>query len=185
VDPSHDQALDAAGRPAAHLDFLASHDAMVGAIANEPARWRRRHNYYLNCLRDVDRNIGTVLAELDIVPDMRKRGAVRSVYDGRYVFSRYFSPKQHNLPRTLESLYAANDVELFDRDEDPLEIRNLAASRVHRELVLAMNDKLNRLIESEVGEDGGQMLPGGIEAGWEVTPETMAPLAALSESSFA
>jgi hypothetical protein len=24
-------------------------------------------------------------------------------------------------------------------------------------------------------EDRGQMLPGGIDAGWEVTPETMAP----------
>ena len=39
---------------------------------------------------------------------------------------------------------------------------------------MAMNDKLNRLIDTEVGEDRGQMLPGGIEAGWEVTPETMA-----------
>jgi len=38
---------------------------MVGAIPNEEARWRRRHNYYLNCLRDVDRNIAAVLAELD------------------------------------------------------------------------------------------------------------------------
>ena len=35
-------------------------------------------------------------------------------------------------------------------------------------------DSLNRLIDAEVGEDRGQMLPGGIEAGWEVTPETMA-----------
>jgi arylsulfatase len=53
---------------------------------------------------------------------------------------------------------------------------NLAAKPgSSRELVLAMNDKLNRLIDSEVGEDRGQMLPGGIEAGWEVTPETMAP----------
>ena len=37
-----------------------------------------------------------------------------------------------------------------------------------------MNDKLNRLIDAEVGEDRGQMLPGGVDAGWEVTPETMA-----------
>jgi arylsulfatase len=40
---------------------------------------------------------------------------------------------------------------------------------------MAMNDKLNRLIDAEVGEDRGQMLPGGIDAGWEVTAETMAP----------
>ena len=308
------------GRPAAHRDYLASHDALVGNIANEDWRWRKRHNYYLNCLRDVDRNIAAVLAELDaagladrtiivltadhgdmdgahrlhakgavsyreqnqvpliiahpdfaggkecravtshvdiaptlvaftgaapdtqaaivkglpgknlsgllaapqdagfdavregalfnynmfayidgdflnkavdyikqggkpnqlkgagIVPDMMKRGAVRSVYDGRYVFSRYFSPKQHNHPTTLEDIYKFNDVELFDVEADPLEMINLAMGNTqHRELVVAMNEKLNRLIGLEVGEDRGQMLPGGAEAGWEVTAETMAP----------
>jgi arylsulfatase len=62
---SHAQPLDAPGRPAAHRDFLRSHDALVGEIPNEEPRWRRRHNYYLNCLRDVDRNIASVLTELD------------------------------------------------------------------------------------------------------------------------
>jgi arylsulfatase len=69
-----------------------------------------------------------------------------------------------------------NDVELFDLQADPLEMTNLAlGARPERELVLAMNEKLNRLIDSEVGEDRGQMLPGGAEAGWEVSAETMAP----------
>jgi arylsulfatase len=316
---NHAQPLNAPGRPAAHRDFLRSHDALVGSIPDDASRWRRRHNYYLNCLRDVDRNISLVLAELEaagladrtiivltadhgdmdgahqlhakgavayreqnnvplivahpamgtgrkcaavtshldlaptllgltgigtqkaatitkglpgkdfsgllaapeaaattavhdgvlfnysmfayldgdylnkavehlqkggkpdqlksagIVPDMMKRGAVRSVYDGRYVFARYFSPKQHNRPTSLEALYRVNDVELYDVQADPLEMNNLAAGKQNRELVHAMNDKLNRLIDTEVGEDRGQMLPGGIEAGWEVTPETMAP----------
>ncbi|MCC7258340.1 MAG: sulfatase-like hydrolase/transferase [Gammaproteobacteria bacterium] len=314
---NHAQALDAPGRPAAHQDFLRSHDALVGEIPDEPDRWRRRHNYYLNCLRDVDRNIGTLLDELEaaglmdrtivvltadhgdmdgahrlhakgavayreqnnvpliiahpavaggrscravtshldlaptlvaftgadaaritrdlpgkdmagllrdpqnagldalregvlfnynmfayldgdylhkavawirqggnprelrsagFTPDLRKRGAVRSVFDGRHVFSRYFAPKQHNRPVTLEDLYRLNDVELYDREADPLDMNNLAADRRrHGELVLAMNAMLNRLIDTEVGEDRGQMLPGGIEAGWEVTPQTMAP----------
>ncbi len=316
---SHAQALDAPGRPAAHRDFLRSHDALVGAIPNEEARWRRRHNYYLNCMRDVDRNIAAVLAELDasgladrtiviltsdhgdmdgahqlhakgavsyreqnnvpmiivhpaypggkqcravtshvdivptliamtgvaaekragivkglpgkdfsgllaapdkadihavrdgslfcynmlayldgdylfkavahmqgggkpdqlksagVVPDLMKRGAVRSVFDGRYSFARYFSPKQHNRPTTVEDLYRFNDVELYDLRADPFEMVNLAAGGPqHRDLVVAMNDKLNRLIDAEVGEDRGQMLPGGIDAGWEVSAETMA-----------
>jgi arylsulfatase len=317
---SHFQALDAPGRPPAHGEFLRSHDALVGAIPNEEARWRRRHNYYLNCLRDADRNISTLLTELDaagltdrtiimltsdhgdmdgahqlhakgavsyreqnhvplivahpnyaggkecravtshldiaptlvamtgvaqekrasivkglpgkdfsgvlavpegaginsvregalfnynmlayldgdflnkavdfiqkggkpdqlkiagIVPDMKKRGAVRSIYDGRYVFARYFSPKQHNRPSTVEELFRLNDVELFDLQADPFEMVNLAMNGTrYRELVVSMNEKLNRLVDEEVGEDRGQMLPGGIEGGWEVTSETMAP----------
>ena len=317
---SHSQPIDAPGRPPAHRDFLRSHDALVGEIPNEEPRWRRRHNYYLNCLRDADRNIVTVLDELDaagladrtiviytadhgdmdgahqlhakgavayreqnnvpliiahpgyaggrtcgaltshvdiaptlvgltgadaakrstivdglpgkdfsgllgdpvgagvnalregvlfnynmfayldgdyllravahiqqggdpkklkeagLVPDLRKRGAVRSVFDGRYVFSRYFAPREHNRPTTLEQIYAHNDVELYDREKDPDEMVNLAAKRgAASDLVMAMNDKLNRLIDAEVGEDRGQMLPGGIDAGWEVTAETMAP----------
>lgn len=107
-------------------------------------------------------------------PDLMKRGAVRCVYDGRYSFARYFSPKQHNRPTTLEELNRFNDLELYDLQADPFEMVNLASSARHRELMLAMNEKLNRLIDTEVGEDRGQMLPGGIDAGWEVSAETMA-----------
>lgn len=317
---NHLQPINAPGRPPAHYDFLRSHDALVGEIPDEEPRWRRRHNYYLNCMRDADRNMAAVLDELDaagmtgntiiiftadhgdmdsahmlhakgavsyreqnqvpliithpdypggrqcravtshvdlaptlvaltgveqtrrgqivkglpgkdfsgllanpeaavhnavrdgalfnynmfayidgdflykavayiknggdpkqirqagLAPDLRKRGAVRMVYDGQYVFARYFSPKQHNRPATMEELFRYNDVELFDVNADPLEMNNLSLHRQdHGDLLLTMNDKLNRLIDQEVGEDRGQMLPGGIEAGWEITPETMAP----------
>jgi len=313
------QPLDAPGRPAAHADYIRSHDGLVGHIAeDEEWRWRRRHNYYLNCLRDVDRNIVTLLDELEALglasntivvmtadhgdldgahrlhgkgatsyreqnhvplivahpayaggkrckavtthidiaptlvnlsgadagrkaaltedlagkdfsgllaapesaplnavrdgalynynmfayvdgdfmakvvamkaqpdgkaklqaaakdgslrPDLGKRGAIRSVYDGRYQFTRYFSPKQHNRPTSLEALFRLNDVELFDLERDPNEITNLAVDRAqHGDLLLAMNDKLNRLIDAEVGEDIGQMLPGGVDGGWVTT----------------
>jgi arylsulfatase len=315
---TYGDALDAPGRPAAHRDYLASHDALVGNIANEDWRWRKRHHYYLNCLRDVDRNITPLLDELDALglasntivvltadhgdidgahrmhskgatvyreqnnvplivahpalpggrrckavtshldlaptlvglasasaekkaaitkplpgkdfspllaapdrasstavhdgvlycynmfayidggfmqkvvamlqapdgkerlkeatkegamrPDLARRGAIRGVFDGRYRFARYFSPRQHNVPASVEALFALNDVELFDVERDPAERHNLALERArYGELIEAMNAKLNALIGSEVGEDVGQMLPGGVDGGWVVT----------------
>jgi len=315
---SYKQPLTGGGRPPAHADYMQSHDGLVGHIANEDWRWRRRHNYYLNCLRDVDRHIVALLDELEALnlasntivvltadhgdldgahrlhgkgatayreqnhvplivahpahaggkrcqavtshldiaptlvgftsinaekkaainqklpgkdfssllkapekaghdavrdgalycynmfayvdgdfmtravammsqpdgkakvkaaaqdgslrPDVRKRGAIRGVFDGRYQFTRYFSPKQHNRPTSLDSLFQLNDVELYDLERDPLELRNLALDPDRNaELILTMNAKLNRLIDAEVGEDVGQMLPGGIDAGWVAT----------------
>lgn len=313
---TYTQPLDAPGRPACHKDYMRSHDGLVGNIANEDWRWKKRHNYYLNCLRDVDRNIAPILDALDdlgfakntiivltadhgdldgahrlhakgatsyreqnnvplivvhpahaggkrskavtshldlaptmigftsatpekkaaitrslngkdfgkvlsapeksgtdairdgmlfcynmfayldgdfmdkviqvatsgpdgkaklmaaaksgeLRPDMRKRGAIRSVFDGRYMFARYHSPKQHNTPRSLEDIFKLNDVELFDLAKDPLEANNLAMDqKKNGELLLAMNAKLNKLIENEVGDDVGQMLPGGVDADW-------------------
>lgn len=315
---SYRQPLNAPGRPAAHADYMRAHDGLVGNIANDDWRWRRRHNYYLNCLRDADRNIVPLLDELDALglasntiivltadhgdldgahrlhakgatayreqnnvplivvhpahaggrrckavtshvdiaptlvnlsaasadrkaaitkdlpgkdispllnapheaghaalrngalycynmfayidgdfmdkavalltqpdgkakvqaaakdgtlrPNLSKRGAIRGVFDGRYQFSRYFSPRQHNRPTSLEALFQLNDVELYDRERDPQQIDNLAVDRKRSgELLMAMNDKLNQLIDAEVGEDIGQMLPGGVDGGWVAT----------------
>jgi arylsulfatase len=312
---SFSQALDAPGRPAAHTDFTLTNDALTGPIPVEDTwRWRKRHNFYLNALRDVDRNIMTVLDELedrgllsntiviltadhgelsgahqmtgkgpstyreqnnvplivshpafaggkrckavtshlDIVPtlvsmtnasaeqkaaitqglhgkdfspvladpeqaglddvrdgqlycfnmlsavdgnfllkaldllkeggpekfkaagirpDLLKRGGIRGVFDGRYQFSRYYSPKQHNRPTSIEALFELNDVELYDHQNDPHELHNLAMDRVaNAELIMMMNAKLNRLIDEEVGEDIGQMMPGGEDGSWVATP---------------
>lgn len=53
---------------------------------------------------------------------------------------------------------------------DPLERNNLALERdEHAEVLEAMNAKLNALIQKEVGEDIGQMLPGGVDGGWVAT----------------
>jgi arylsulfatase len=104
-------------------------------------------------------------------PDLDKRGAIRSVFDGQYKFSRYFSPQQHHKPKSIEELYANNDIELFDLVNDPNEMVNLATNRkANGDLLLAMNDKLNALIEYEVGEDIGQMMPGGADADWVLDP---------------
>ena len=103
-------------------------------------------------------------------PDLTKRGAIRALIDGRYRFARYFSPRQHNQPGSVEALFRLNDVELYDVELDPLERSNLAVDRgKNAEILEAMNAKLNALIEKEVGEDVGQMLPDGADGGWVVT----------------
>ena len=101
-------------------------------------------------------------------PDLAKRGAIRSVFDGRYKLNRYFSPQEHHMPRSLEELQANNDLELFDLETDQTEMRNLASDNT--DLLVAMNDKLNALIESEVGEDIGQMMPDDSESNWTLDP---------------
>jgi len=112
---------------------------------------------------------GQDVAKLGLKPDLNKRGAIRSVTDGRYRYSRYFSPLQHNLPSTVEQVFEYNDVELFDLEADPDEMRNLAVDRrANGELLLAMNQKLTDVIEAEVGSDEGEFLPEN-KAGWVVT----------------
>ena len=110
------------------------------------------------------------LVEKGYKPDFAKRGAIRSVFDGRYKFTRYFSPKQHNQPRTLKGIFDLNDVELFDLKSDPNEIQNLAIKpQKYGDLLLAMNTKMNDHIETEVGmPDDGRFLPGE-NANWAAT----------------
>ena len=105
--------------------------------------------------------------------DLTKRGAIRAVYDGRYSFARYYSPKQHNRPTSIEALFKLNDVELFDLQSDSNEMKNLALDpKKNGNLLEAMNAKLNAVIDREVGEDVGQMLPGGVDGGWVATDAT-------------
>lgn len=116
------------------------------------------------------------LSKQGFKPDLQKRGAIRSIYDGRYKFSRYFSPLEHNSPKTIEQLFAYNDVELYDLKTDPLEMYNLATNfNKYSEVVEMMNVKLNVLIGSEVGEDIGQMLPSNDGSRWTL-PSTLSGL---------
>lgn len=49
---------------------------------------------------------------------------------------------------------------MYDTKNDPHEMKNLARDRkADGELLLAMNDKLNKVIDDEVGRDMGQHLP--------------------------
>jgi len=72
-------------------------------------------------------------------------------------------------PSTLEGIFELNDVELFDLQADPDEMQNLATEpKKHGDLLLAMNAKMNQLIDAEVGVDDGSFLPGE-NANWAAT----------------
>lgn len=93
-------------------------------------------------------------------PNFLNRTAIRSIWDGRYRFSRYFSPIVFNTPKSLEELFAKNDVEVYDRRNDPEEVNNLALDpKRNGDLILALSQETNRRIAEEVGEDNGHFLP--------------------------
>lgn len=93
-------------------------------------------------------------------PDFQFRCSIRSVFDGRYRFTRYFSPQAFNTPTTWEDLTGKNDLEVYDLQNDPEEVDNLAMKgKAAGDLIMAMNSKLNGLIGAEVGVDDGSFLP--------------------------
>jgi arylsulfatase A-like enzyme len=136
-------------RPAALFNY--------NMLSFQDAKWAKKMFDYVG-----DRSVTyaeKVKELIKVEPDFRNRCAIRSVFDGRYRFSRYFAPLDFNTPTTFESLVAKNDLELYDLQEDPEEIDNLAKDPVKRDLVMAMNDKLNARIAEEVGDDDGTFLP--------------------------
>jgi arylsulfatase len=89
-------------------------------------------------------------------PNLEKREVFRGIFDGRYKLVRYFGLGNYNLPGSVKELLANNDVALYDLQTDPEEMTNLADTNSpnhDKELLAAMNAKLNALIEAEIGED--------------------------------
>ncbi|MFE2527307.1 sulfatase-like hydrolase/transferase [Streptomyces sp. NPDC059382] len=86
-------------------------------------------------------------------PDWNKRGFLRGYTDDRYTFGRYFAPLRPNRPTSTESLFADNDIVLYDREQDPGETRNLAADPANSDLVARYSTLLENLIDSEIGTD--------------------------------
>ncbi|MBV8654935.1 MAG: hypothetical protein JO160_02750, partial [Candidatus Eremiobacteraeota bacterium] len=94
---------------------------------------------------------------------LEKRGFLSFVFDGRYKFARFYSPRAFNTPQTLEQLFKDNDVQLFDLQSDPEEMHNLALEpERNRETILRMNGLLNDLMKKEVGANDGRFLPEDI-----------------------
>jgi arylsulfatase A-like enzyme len=137
-------------RPASLFNF--------NMLSYQDARWSRKVLPYLGKAKVPVEVKDRYLVENP--PDFDNRCAIRSIFDGRHRFSRYFSPVQFNTPGTLEELLAKNDLEVYDLRNDPEETRNLALDpKRNGALLLALNDLANRMIAEEVGEDDGSFLP--------------------------
>ena len=104
--------------------------------------------------------------------DTDKRGSIRTIFDGRYKYSRYFKPAHHNQPETVEEALLKNDIELFAINPEPGrfygiqadwdESINLALDITRDseawQLLEEMNARMNALIQAEIGEDNGEFM---------------------------
>jgi arylsulfatase len=106
----------------------------------------------------MDKNaIPTPVSEskMHILVDLEKKGFLRGIITANYKFARYFSPLHFNTPTDMESLYAQNEVELYRYGSD--ETENLAWPKGNNEdLVMTYNERLNTIIQREVGVDDGR-----------------------------
>jgi arylsulfatase len=63
--PSHFQPMDSPGRPRAHLAYMIGWSAFLGEIPVDALdMWNTYYNYYLNLIRDNDRNLQAVIDTL-------------------------------------------------------------------------------------------------------------------------
>ncbi|MFG1396618.1 sulfatase-like hydrolase/transferase [Roseixanthobacter pseudopolyaromaticivorans] len=148
ADPAK-AAVDAL-RPAALFNY--------NMLSFQDAKWARQIDDFMDSTEVPTAEKIKVLLKAE--PDFHERCAIRSIFDGRYRFSRYFAPLDFNTPTTFEDLMAKNDIEIYDLDADPEEINNLALDAVkNRDLILSLNAKLNQRLAEEVGVDDGSFLP--------------------------
>ena len=124
---------------------------------------------FLSMVRNSDKPAKIAWKQFS-APNMKKRGSIRTIFDGRYKFTRYFSPVEHHQPSDLEMLYTTNDLELFDLRIDPQEVNNLASQKsANKDLIVSMNNKMNQRITSEIGNDDGRELPNIPGIDWQLT----------------
>jgi arylsulfatase len=149
-------------------DLHAAREAILftysGLGANDSTLWQ-----VVSETRAAGKKPALALLKKGFKPDMKKRGSLRSTFDGRYKFTRYFAPGERNRPANLVELYKHNDVELFDLKNDPDEMNNLAVDKTtNGELIATMSEKLERMIKTEIGVDDGREMPNIPLINWTI-----------------
>ena len=137
------------------------HDVRAGVLFNYVAPLTVDAGFCERALAGGGGVVGRAATDLaTLKPHLGKRGFLAFAYDGRYKLARYYAPDDFNTPQTLDELFAHNDVQLFDLQQDPDETRNLALDRdANREVLERMNGLLNELMAREVGRNDGAFLP--------------------------
>ena len=69
-----------------------------------------RANFEKRRARDTNEGIKPE-ADAGWLPDLSPRGFMRGIVTDNYKFARYFSPREHHTPTTLDALRAQNDLE--------------------------------------------------------------------------
>ena len=102
------------------------------------------------------------VAKGSFLPDFSLPFNYKAIVDKRYKMVRAFSPRENHTPLTLEELFEKNqEIQLFDLQNDPYEMNNLSKDRSNDDLLLKMNNKLNYLVDKEVGLENHVIhLPG-------------------------
>jgi len=96
-----------------------------------------------------------------LFPDFKARSFMRGIVTDDFKFARYFSPREHHKPETIDEITSRNDLELFDLRGDLGETRNLAVgNELSTDVLTTLNSKLNALLDAEGGQDDGRDMPG-------------------------
>lgn len=133
-----------------------------GALFNYVGLWTVDAAYMTNTAWDLSKG-QTVPPFGALRPSLTPRGFLSFCFDGRYKFARYYAPDNFNTPTSFGALVNHNDLELYDLANDPDEMHNLAtAPDARRDLIMANNELLNRLMEREVGDNDGSFLPAAL-----------------------
>jgi len=94
-------------------------------------------------------------------PSLDNPALFRAIIHGGYKFVRYFKPSEHHTPQNWQMLLRHNELELYDMEQDPDELTNLAQKpETYKQLILGLNDRLNAAIAEEIGADDGSEFPG-------------------------